>query len=351
MVNEECGTDHGPSRPVTVGAAKAASLSPVPAGAVDEQRSLDPKTVPSTSGLRSRLPQLFNAQELGDRRPSQLLHRMRQLHGDSTLYSESPLLREFSLQRLPQNLVPVLAAAGDIPLEKLEELADRIYDYSPASPTLASATAMTPDTEVRHSRLEEKVKQLAAPNEAAMLTTSQSPTGTSELDRRRGRLLALTRCVAAPMLHLKCRTGPFPAGNRHTGGSALHGQFGSGVELQHQGCDLDQSRPELLETAYLRIYRGQLERHGLGLLASGPEPDSESCDTSDPRSRLFQPFWLDPSWNYTFIGVPNHSQIDHNDLVPRFNDEVGFQPDPIARGNSHTGGSVFHGQFGSGVEL
>ncbi|XP_037526094.1 uncharacterized protein LOC119403220 [Rhipicephalus sanguineus] len=45
-------TEHaGPSRPVTVGAAKAASLSPVPAGAVDEQRSLDPKTVPSTSGL------------------------------------------------------------------------------------------------------------------------------------------------------------------------------------------------------------------------------------------------------------------------------------------------------------
>ena len=45
-------TEHaGSSRPVTVGAARAASPSPAPAGAVDEQRSLDPKTVPSTSGL------------------------------------------------------------------------------------------------------------------------------------------------------------------------------------------------------------------------------------------------------------------------------------------------------------
>lgn len=111
---------------------------------------------------RSRLQQLLNAKELGDRRPSLLLHRMRQLHGDSMLFSESPLLRELFLQRLPQNLVPVLAAAGEIPLEKLAKLADRIYDYYPAGPTVASANAMTPNTETRHSRLEEKVDQLAA---------------------------------------------------------------------------------------------------------------------------------------------------------------------------------------------
>ncbi|KAH7985360.1 hypothetical protein HPB52_025695 [Rhipicephalus sanguineus] len=84
---------------------------------------------------------------------------------------------------------------------------------------------------------------------------------------------------------------PIARGNSHTGGSALHGQFGSGVELEHQGRDLVQSRTELLETAYLRVYRGQLERHGLvGLLASGPEPDSQSRDSSDARSRLFQHF-------------------------------------------------------------
>lgn len=98
----------------------------------------------------SRLQQLLNAEELGDRRPSQL-HRMRQLHGDSTLFYESPLLRELFLQHLPQNLVPVLAAAGEIPLEKPAELADRIYDYSPTGPTVASASAMTPDTEACHS--------------------------------------------------------------------------------------------------------------------------------------------------------------------------------------------------------
>ncbi|KAH7967696.1 hypothetical protein HPB52_001656 [Rhipicephalus sanguineus] len=84
----------------------------------------------------------------------------------------------------------------------------------------------------------------------------------------------------------------------------FHGQFGSGVELEHQGRDLKQSLPGLLETVYLRVYRGQLERHGLvGLLASGPEPDSQSRDTSDPRSRLFQPFCLDQSSNKRVLVV------------------------------------------------
>ncbi|KAH6924306.1 hypothetical protein HPB50_014854 [Hyalomma asiaticum] len=83
---------------------------------------------------------------------------MRQLLGDSMQESESPLLRELFLQRLPQNLLPVLAAAGDMPLEKLAELADRIAEYSRTDPTVAAAAAMTPDTDARHSRLEEKKK-------------------------------------------------------------------------------------------------------------------------------------------------------------------------------------------------
>ncbi|KAH6938873.1 hypothetical protein HPB50_014052 [Hyalomma asiaticum] len=96
-----------------------------------------------TVSERSRLQQLLNAEELGDRRPSQLLHRMRQLLGDSMQESEIPLLR-------------------DMPLEKLAELADRIAEYSRTGPTVAAAAAMTPDTEARHSRLEEKIEQLSA---------------------------------------------------------------------------------------------------------------------------------------------------------------------------------------------
>lgn len=139
-----------------------------------------------TVSERSRLQQLLNAEELGDRRPSQMLHRMRQLLGDGTQDSKSPLLRELFFQRLPQNLVPVLAAAGEMPLEKLAELADRIYDYSPSGPAVASATAVTPDTEARHARLEEKVEQLAA-SLAAMRTSTPRRSRDSSRSRSRSR--------------------------------------------------------------------------------------------------------------------------------------------------------------------
>ncbi|XP_050030402.1 uncharacterized protein [Dermacentor andersoni] len=112
-----------------------------------------------TVSERSRLQQLLNAEELGDRRPSQLLHRMRQLLGDRTQDSESPLLRELFLQRLPQTLVVVLAAADDMPLDKLAELADRVNDYSGAS-SAVSSTTVTSDLEARQSRLEEKIDRL-----------------------------------------------------------------------------------------------------------------------------------------------------------------------------------------------
>lgn len=139
-----------------------------------------------TVSERSRLQQLLNAEELGDRRPSQLLHRMRQLLGDSMQESESPLLRELFLQRLPQNLLPVLAAAGDMPLEKLAELADRIAEYSRTGPTVAAAAAMTPDTEARHSRLEEKIEQLSA-TIAAMRTSAPGRSHGNSRSRSRSR--------------------------------------------------------------------------------------------------------------------------------------------------------------------
>ncbi|KAH8026523.1 hypothetical protein HPB51_021135 [Rhipicephalus microplus] len=72
----------------------------------------------------SRLQQLITATELGDRRPSQLLRRMRQLLDGPSTPQEEKLLRELFLQRLPQSMVPVLVAAGDVPVDTLAEMAD-----------------------------------------------------------------------------------------------------------------------------------------------------------------------------------------------------------------------------------
>ena len=74
-----------------------------------------------------RLQQLLHSEELGDRKPSQLLRRMQQLLGDSAAATDSAFVRSLFLQRLPANVRMVLASAADsISLEDLAQLADHL---------------------------------------------------------------------------------------------------------------------------------------------------------------------------------------------------------------------------------
>lgn len=66
-----------------------------------------------------RLHQLLTTEELGDRCPSQMLRRTRQLFGDPSAVAETSLLCEMFFQRLPWSMVVVSAAADDITFDKL----------------------------------------------------------------------------------------------------------------------------------------------------------------------------------------------------------------------------------------
>ena len=85
-----------------------ASLSPEYATEVCDL-ILKPPTTDSYDSLKEqliaaseqrRLQQLFNSEELGDRTPSQLLRRMRQLLGDESSTADPSFLRGLFLQHL-----------------------------------------------------------------------------------------------------------------------------------------------------------------------------------------------------------------------------------------------------------
>lgn len=82
---------------------------------------------------------------------------MRQLLGPQTPGSQDPILRELFLQKLPQGKRMVLAAAEDMPLDRLAMLADRTAEY--ASPSIATITPQEPPAwETALTRLEARIE-------------------------------------------------------------------------------------------------------------------------------------------------------------------------------------------------
>lgn len=157
-----------------------ASLSPEFATEVRDLILQPPDTTPydrlkeqlikrTAASEQRRLQQLFNAEELGDRKPSQLLRRMQQLLGDKANDTDGAFLRELFLQRLPSNVRMVLASTPDTgSLENLAQLADKVMEV--AVPSVSGITAATTELE----QLRQEVASLKT-----MLQALQQPRGTS----------------------------------------------------------------------------------------------------------------------------------------------------------------------------
>lgn len=133
-----------------------------PADAYDQLKAAI--LVRKSESTSSRLQRLLTTEELGDQRPSQLLHRMRQLLGEQASDVNNSILRELFLQRLPQGVRMVVAPANDMSLDRLAEMADRVAEYAvPTVTALAksqSSTTAIQDLQAKFDKLTETVAYL-----------------------------------------------------------------------------------------------------------------------------------------------------------------------------------------------
>ena len=92
------------------------------------------------SSEQHKLQRLLRAEELGDRKSSQLLRRMQQLLGDAGPPPEGAFARQLFLQRMPPSVRMVLASASTtLTLPQLAEMADSNLKVA-NPPTVAPGT-------------------------------------------------------------------------------------------------------------------------------------------------------------------------------------------------------------------
>ncbi|GFU17880.1 retrovirus-related Pol polyprotein from transposon gypsy [Trichonephila clavipes] len=84
----------------------------------------------SGESFQQEARKLFSEEELGSRKPSELLRNMKRRA--ATLNVDDKLMMELFLQRLPSSVQTILAAVSDLTLNKAADIAARILEVSPS---------------------------------------------------------------------------------------------------------------------------------------------------------------------------------------------------------------------------
>ncbi|BHF84524.1 hypothetical protein SprV_0902767500 [Sparganum proliferum] len=126
---------------------------------------------------RQRYHQLIKEESLGDRKPSELLRRMRTLLGDMQV--DEKLVKEMFLERLSADLQTILASGSqDLTLSHLAEMADRMIEvqrFQPPSVAQISTSSSTVNEQLlqQMSAMANEITSLKL--QLARITCSRSP--------------------------------------------------------------------------------------------------------------------------------------------------------------------------------
>lgn len=108
----------------------------------------------SGESAHQEIRKLLGGEELGDRRPSELLREMRRRAAAHQVPDE--LMLELFLQRLPSSVQSILAAITPLTLDKAAEVADRVIEVTPVAVSTCSVSSSSTE-----SRLFEEIKKLS----------------------------------------------------------------------------------------------------------------------------------------------------------------------------------------------
>ncbi|XP_064463893.1 uncharacterized protein LOC135375112 [Ornithodoros turicata] len=127
-----------------------------------------------------RIEQLLSCDDLGYRKPTQLLRHLQYRLGDKAATIDSAVLREIFLHRLSSNVRVALAAARSLPLNGFPELADSVVDIAPPLVAALPAPVDTVTTDVgllsqEVSKLTELVAHLMDQTRPARRSRSPRP--------------------------------------------------------------------------------------------------------------------------------------------------------------------------------
>nr|VZI18557.1 unnamed protein product [Spirometra erinaceieuropaei] len=137
---------------------------------------------------RQRYHAVVKEEALGDRKPSELLRRMRSLVGNMAIHDN--FFKEIFLKRRPTSVQTILASGSDdLDISKLEKMADRMTEVEClSSPTITQVSQPLTVSTCDLAELKTQIAQLSATVAALQLRRFPGPSRRSfGRDRRRSR--------------------------------------------------------------------------------------------------------------------------------------------------------------------